>query len=140
MNIQFHHVNLCTRDVPGLAEFYRDILDMKPEPSLEKLRVKDEGYAGGVAFLVESTTGSEPIQFHVAEQDLKIGFKTGQAVNPLERGHLAFRTDDIAVFKKRLEAKGIPYSDYGAWAMGGWQQIFFYDPAGNIIEVHQVKE
>lgn len=140
MKIKFHHVNLCTRDVPGLAEFYRDVLDMKPEPSLEKLRVKDEGYAGGVAFLVESTTGDEPIQFHVAEQDLKIGFKTGQAVNPLERGHLAFRTDDIAAFKKRLEAKGIPYSDYGAWAMGGWQQIFFYDPAGNIIEVHQVTE
>ena len=30
------------------------------------------------------------------------------------------------------------YADYGAWAMKGWSQIFFYDPAGNIIEVHQV--
>lgn len=139
MKIKFHHVNLCTRDVPGLAEFYRDVLDMKSEPALGRLRVKEQGYAGGVDFLVEGETAAEPIQFHIAEQDLGIGFKTGQAVNPLERGHLAFRTDDIAAFKRRLQEKGVPFSDYGAWAMGGWEQIFFYDPAGTIIEVHQVK-
>ena len=32
MQIKFHHVNLCTRDVPGLDAFYRDVLDMKTEP------------------------------------------------------------------------------------------------------------
>jgi len=57
----------------------------------------------------------------------------------VERGHIAFRTDDIAAFKHRLDEKGIAYSDYGAWAMKGWEQIFFYDPDGNIVEVHQVK-
>ena len=75
---------------------------------------------------------------HLAERDLQIGFKTGQVINPLEKGHIAFRTDDIAGFKKRLEARGIPFSDFGAWAMSGWQQIFFHDPDGNVIEVHQV--
>ena len=65
------------------------------------------------------------------------GFRTGQVVNPVERGHIAFRTDDIAAFKKRLDEKGIRYSDYGGWAMSGWHQIFFYDPDGNVIEVHQ---
>jgi len=58
----------------------------------------------------------------------------------VERGHIAFRTDDIAAFRKRLDEKGIPYSDYGTWAMSGWHQIFFYDPEGNVIEVHQVTE
>ena len=38
-----------------------------------------------------------------------------------------------------LTEKGVPFADYGTWAMGGWYQIFFYDPAGNIIEVHQAK-
>jgi hypothetical protein len=47
------------------------------------------------------------------------------------------RTDDIAAFKIRLDVKGISYSDYGGWAMTGWQQIFFYDPDANVIEVHQ---
>ena len=79
-------------------------------------------------------------QFHLAEKDLGINFRTGQAINPVERGHIAFRTDDIEAFKKRLKEKGIPFSDYGAWAMKGWEQIFFYDPDGNVIEVHQVRE
>jgi catechol 2,3-dioxygenase-like lactoylglutathione lyase family enzyme len=111
---------------------------MKTETGLAGNRDKDQGYSGNVSFLTDGS--AEATQFHLAEKDLKIGFKTGQAVNPLEKGHLAFRTDDIAAFKKRLEAKGIPYSDFGTWAMKGWEQIFFYDPSGNIIEVHQVHE
>ena len=78
------------------------------------------------------------VQVHLAERDLGVGFRTGQAINPLDRGHLAFRTDDIAAVRRRLEEKGIPYSDYGTWAMSGWHQIFFYDPEGNVVEVHQV--
>jgi glyoxylase I family protein len=135
MKLKLHHVNLCTTDVPAMNEFYRSVFDLEPEPSLNDVRVTEQGYAGKVAFLHDGTT-----QFHLAERDLGVGFRTKQAVNPLERGHIAFRTDDIAAFKKRLDEKGIPYSDYGTWAMNGWHQIFFYDPEGNVIEVHQVAE
>lgn len=136
MKIKLHHVNVCSKDVPGLEAFYRDVLDLAPERSLEAGRILDkDGYPGAVAFLSDGTT-----QFHLAEKDLGIGFRTGQAVNPVERGHIAFRTDDIDAFKRRLRDKGIPFSDYGAWAMKGWEQIFFYDPEGNVIEVHQVRE
>lgn len=76
--------------------------------------------------------------FNLATRDLDVGYRTGHSVNPLNRGHIAFRTDDIEGFKKRLDEKGIRYSDYGNWAMNGWYQIFFQDPEGNIIEVHQV--
>jgi catechol 2,3-dioxygenase-like lactoylglutathione lyase family enzyme len=125
-------VNLCTKDVPGLSEFYRSVLDLEPEPSLNDSRVTAQGYADDVAFVTDGHT-----QFHLATKDLGIGFRMNQVVNPLERGHIAFRTDDIEAFKRRLEEKGIPYSDYGAWAMNGWYQIFFYDPEGTVIEVHQ---
>jgi glyoxylase I family protein len=136
MKIKLHHVNVCSKDVPGLEQFYRDVLDLAPERSLEAGRILDkDGYPGAVAFLSDGTT-----QFHLAEKDLGINFRTGQAVNPVERGHIAFRTDDIEAFKRRLKEKGIPFSDYGAWAMKGWEQIFFYDPEGNVIEVHQVRE
>jgi glyoxylase I family protein len=135
MKLKLHHVNFCTTDVPAMNEFYRSVLDLEPEPSLHAVRVTEQGYAGKVAFLHDGTT-----QFHLAEKDLGVGFRTKQAVNPLDRGHIAFRTDDIAAFKKRLDEKGIPYSDYGTWAMNGWHQIFFYDPEGNVIEVHQVAE
>jgi catechol 2,3-dioxygenase-like lactoylglutathione lyase family enzyme len=99
---------------------------------MARQRITDQGYPGNVAFVTDGTT-----QFHLAEKDMNIGFRTGNVVNPVERGHIAFRTDDIAAFKKRLDEKGIGYSDYGGWAMTGWQQIFFYDPDGNVIEVHQ---
>jgi glyoxylase I family protein len=134
MKLKLHHLNLCTTDVAGMSRFYRDVLGLENEAELEASRVVTQGYSGRVGFVSDGTT-----QIHLAEKDLNIGFKTGQAVNPLERGHIAFRTDDIEAFKQRLRDKGIPFSDYGAWAMNGWEQIFFYDPDGNIIEVHQVK-
>ena len=135
MKLKLHHVNLSTVDVGAMDRFYRDVLDLQPEPGMAALRVKQQGYAGNVSFVTDGTT-----QMHLAEKDLQVGFRTGQVVNPLEKGHIAFRTDDIEAFKRRLDGKGIPYSDYGAWAMSGWQQIFFYDPDGNVVEVHQVAE
>jgi catechol 2,3-dioxygenase-like lactoylglutathione lyase family enzyme len=86
MRIELHHVNLCSRDVPAMDEFYRAVLDLRPEPSLGEARVTEEGYAGKVAFLSDGD-----VQVHLAERDLGVGFRTGQAVNPLDRGHLAFR-------------------------------------------------
>ena len=132
MKLTLHHINLCSTDVPAMDEFYRSVLELAPEPSMAATRVTSQGYNGDVAFVTDGTT-----QVHLAERDLGVGFRMGQAVNPLERGHIAFRTDDIDAFKRRLEDKGIPYSDYAGFAMNGWQQIFFHDPEGNIIEVHQ---
>jgi catechol 2,3-dioxygenase-like lactoylglutathione lyase family enzyme len=132
MKIWLHHVNFCSGNVPAMDEFYRQVLDLKPEPSLAGGRVTTEGYAGKVAFVTDGTT-----QFHLAERDLGVAFRTGQALNPLERGHIAFRTDDLDAFRRHLREKGIPFADYGAWAMNGWEQIFFQDPEGNVIEVHQ---
>ncbi len=135
MKLKLHHLNLCSKDVPAMENFYRDILDLEPEPTLNAARVKAQGYAGDVAFISDGD-----IQFHLATQDLEVGFRTGHAVNPLQQGHIAFRTDDIAAVRERLKEKGVPFSDYGKWAMKGWDQIFFYDPDGNVIEVHQVDE
>ena len=135
MQLKLHHVNLCSKDVPAMDEFYRSILGLEPEPSLGDARLTAQGYSGDVAFLTDGQT-----QVHLAEKDLGVGFRTRNAINPIERGHIAFRTDNIDAFKKRLEEKGVPYSDYGTWAMNGWYQIFFYDPEGNVIEVHQADD
>jgi catechol 2,3-dioxygenase-like lactoylglutathione lyase family enzyme len=135
MKLKLHHINFVSKDVAALDEFYRDVLDLQPEPSLAGSRVTGSGYPGKVAFVSDGS-----MQLHLAERDLGVPFRTGQAVNPVDRGHIAFRTDDIAAFKQRLRDKGIPFSDYGAWAMRGWQQIFFHDPEGNVIEIHQVDD
>jgi catechol-2,3-dioxygenase len=36
-----------------------------------------------------------------------------------------------------LDGKNIPYSDYGTAFAKEWHQVFFHDPEGNVIEVHQ---
>ncbi|MFM2422671.1 MAG: hypothetical protein RL291_1201 [Pseudomonadota bacterium] len=135
MKLTLHHVNFATTKVDELDRFYRDVLDMKSESQMGAGRIANKGYPGKVAFVSDGD-----MQIHIAERDLGIGFRTGQAVNPVDRGHIAFRTDDIEAFKARLREKGIAFSDYGAWAMNGWQQIFFYDPDGNVVEVHQVDD
>ena len=133
MKLKLHHINLSTNNVSGMDQFYRDVLGLKTETEGLPVLEKKKGYAGDVAFVSDGA-----IQMHLAQKDVGAGFRTGQIVNPVERGHIAYRTDDLAAFKAHLETQGIPYSDWGEKAVAGWHQIFFYDPDGNIIEVHQV--
>lgn len=134
MKLKLHHVNLSTENVTGMDTFYREVLGLEePEGGLPTLE-KKQGYAGNVAFVSDGD-----IQVHLAQRDVLAGFSTGHIVNPVERGHIAYRTDDLAAFKAHLEAEGVPYSDWGNAAVAGWHQIFFYDPDGNVIEVHQVE-
>jgi catechol 2,3-dioxygenase-like lactoylglutathione lyase family enzyme len=132
MATRLHHINFCSKNPLELDSFYKDVLELG-ETSYDQ--IKDQGYAGRVAFLTDGTC-----EMHLSTLDLNVSFRTGQAINPLERGHTAFRTDDIEGIKRRLTERGVPFSDYGTWAIPGWQQIFFHDPEGNIIEVHQVGE
>lgn len=135
MKLWLHHINLSTDNVARMDAFYRDVLTLDvPSHDLPTLD-KTQGYAGEVAFVSDGD-----IQVHLAERDVLAGFSTGQIVNPLARGHIAYRTDDLAAFKAHLEAQNIPYSDWGHAAVSGWHQIFFYDPDGNVIEVHQAAD
>lgn len=132
MNLTLHHINLCTDNVEKMDQFYQEILGLGRETNDLPILEKKKGYAGDVAFVSDGK-----IQMHIAQRDNQAGFKTGQIVNPVSRGHIAYRTDDLEAFKKHLEQKKIFYSDWGETAVAGWHQIFFYDPDGTVIEVHQ---
>ncbi len=135
MKLTLHHINLSTDKVAEMDAFYRDVLGLERETQGLPVLEKGKGYAGDVAFV---TDGS--VQTHIAQRDVLAGFKTGQIVNAVARGHIAYRTDDLDAFKTHLDAAGVPYSDWGHAAVAGWRQIFFYDPDGNVIEVHEVDE
>ncbi|MDA7423253.1 VOC family protein [Thalassococcus lentus] len=135
MKLKLHHINLATENVERLDTFYREVLGLKEESEGLPVLEKKKGYAGDVAFVSDGA-----IQMHLAERDVMAGFRTGQIVNPVERGHIAYRTDDLDAFKAHLEEQGVPYSDWANAAVAGWRQIFFYDPDGNVIEVHEVSE
>jgi glyoxylase I family protein len=134
MDMKFHHLNLCCTDLPAMEQFYQSVLGLKSDTAMQSGRIGLKDYPGRVSFITDGTA-----QLHLSEKDMLVGFRTGQIINPLERGHVAFRTDDIERVKRRLDEKGVRYSDYGTWAMNGWHQIFFYDPTGNVVEVHQDK-
>lgn len=133
MKLTLHHVNVVTENVERLDAFYRDVLGLERETQGLPVLEKTKGYAGDVAFVTDGA-----IQTHLAQKDVRAGFRTGQIVNPVSHGHIAYRTDDLDAFKAHLDGQGVPYSDWGERAVAGWRQIFFYDPDGNVIEVHQV--
>ena len=132
MKLELHHINLSTQDVKKLESFYKDILFLDTQsddlPTLEKKK----GYSGDVSFV-----GDGKVQMHLAQKDLSVNFKTGHFINPVEKGHIAYRTNDIEAFKNHLKENNIEFTDWGDIGVSGWHQIFFYDPDGNIIEVHQ---
>ena len=134
MKLKLHHINLCSTNVEAMDRFYRDVLTLGDEkPSELPPLNQDKGLVGDVSFVTDGA-----IQMHLTPKDVLNSFKSGQVVNPLERGHIAYRTDDIEAFIKHLDEQGIPYSDWGNDAVKGWHQVFFYDPDGNVIEVHQI--
>jgi catechol 2,3-dioxygenase-like lactoylglutathione lyase family enzyme len=131
--VRLHHVNLSSPVVPKMDAFYRTVLGLDELQGGTASSRTGDGYTAPVSFFK-----SGEMELHLATQDLDLNFRLHQAVNPLNTGHIAFRTDDLAAVKKRLEEMSINYSDYGVWAIAGWHQIFFHDPAGNVVEVHQV--
>ncbi len=135
MKLEFHHINFVSDDVDRMHTFYTQVLglDDMPASQFPRTEAKDgKGFDGPIRF---ATDGA--MQMHLAERDLNIAFHNGQVINPIERGHIAFRTDDLPAFLAMLDARGIPYSDYGTAFSAEWHQVFFHDPEGNVIEVHQ---
>lgn len=133
MKARLHHINLSTEKVEEMDAFYREVLGLEAtDEDVPALR-NDEGvYAGDVAFVSDGH-----MHLHIARKDVQAGFRTGQLVNPVMKGHVAYRTDDLAAFKAHLKAEGVPFADWGDSAVAGWHQIYFYDPEGNVIEVHE---
>ena len=135
MKLEFHHINFVSNDVDGLHKFYTEILMLDDIPVKNFPRTAEtvtSGFSGKIRFATEGS-----MQMHLAEQNFEVAFKNGHSINPVERGHIAFRTNDLEAFIALLDTHHIPYSDYGNAFSKEWHQVFFQDPAGNIIEVHQ---
>ena len=104
----FHHVNVVSREVEEMHEFYRDVVMMDsvdPSAIVQRTVAKADGaggtdgagYAADIAF---TTDGG--MQMHIATRDLDIHFNNDEVINPVERGHIAFRTDDIEAYLLRI--------------------------------------
>ncbi len=95
MKLKLHHINLSSNNVKKMNEFYKQVLLLDTETNDLPILERKKGYSGEVEFVTDGN-----IQTHLAEKDLDVNFKTGHSINPLERGHIAYRTDDLDEFKK----------------------------------------
>ena len=135
MNLKFHHINLVSKNLDELNDFYQNILGLKSLSQDNFKRTKSsgsEGYEGAIKFVSDGN-----VQMHLAEKDLGVAAKNKQFLNPVEKGHIAFRTDNIEYVKKILKKNNINFADYGCTFSKEWHQIFFQDPEGNVVEIHQ---
>jgi len=141
--LRLHHVNVTSDDMSILTKFYQDALGMEMLPSPPMIATTaattDDGDAAwdNSAKFFDAGDPAE-LQIHATQRQPYLAAQEGHSVNPLIGGHFALRTDNIQEIMQRLTENGIPFDDWGIWSVKGWYQIFFTDPAGNMIEIHQV--
>jgi catechol 2,3-dioxygenase-like lactoylglutathione lyase family enzyme len=129
--LELHHhgirVGPSPDEVKKAREFYSGVLGLEPDPGRPHIPTID-GYwmdVGGSA------------QIHLMGVDGMSKFAKGPDKDP-SRPHVALAVADIVETRKELDRLGTEY-----WVAEGVvgpqsQQLFMYDPFGNMIELHQI--
>ncbi len=143
--LRLHHVNVTSDNMSILTDFYSNALGLNQVPSPAMIATSknaDKDIDGDAewdtAAKFYEAGDPEELQIHATQRQPYLAAQEGHSVNPLIGGHFAFRTDDIEAIKTRLTENNVPFDDWGIWSVEGWYQIFLTDPAGNMIEIHQV--
>ena len=111
-----HHVSINVPDVEAAAPFYTDVLGMAVLPR------PDFGFNGR---WLQTPGGGE---VHLIEVE---GW-----VAP-EGQHWAFKVEDIDAAVTELRDRGVDVADPKPLPGTPARQTFFFDPAGNMIELNQ---
>ena len=119
-----HHVAVVTDNVPASTAFYRDVLgfDVIPRP----------GFSFDGSWLFDPTSG---LQIHVIDHSR--GAEIAGVIPAREidgrTNHFALSVPDLDKAEELLKEHHVDY--LRQINAGGYQQIFFRDPAGNHIEL-----
>ncbi len=111
-----HHVSINCADVDAAVPFYTDILGMK------QLDRPDFGFNGR---WLQTPGGGE---VHLIEVENWV---------PPKGQHWAFKVADIDATVAELRDAGVKVKDPVALPGTAARQTFFFDPAGNMIELNQ---
>lgn len=112
-----HHVSLCVGDLEASLGFYRDLLGLVP------LERPDFGFPG--AWL---DAGGTQLHLIVAPEGIPGLGTPPEKLNPLAN-HLAFRIEDLAATRERLQTAGLEVLGDGSRG-----QMWVQDPSGHIVE------
>jgi glyoxylase I family protein len=104
------HASVRITDLGRAREFYEGLLGLATAPR------PDLGFPGAWY----DVGGA---QIHLIAQP-----KTFEGIDPTD-AHVALQVDDLAAVKRTLDARGVPYLEFG----GG--QLWIRDPDGNVVEI-----
>jgi catechol 2,3-dioxygenase-like lactoylglutathione lyase family enzyme len=133
------HIGVRANDVRESAAFYREVLGMQEQefPAVPKADfVKYDLREDTIAYFPEEG-GDGRTGLHIALATPEQLKDHDWHVHPLINGHFALEVDDLDEIRRRLEERGIPYTDIGVTALRGRHMIYVYDPAMNVVEIHQ---
>jgi catechol 2,3-dioxygenase-like lactoylglutathione lyase family enzyme len=77
---------------------------------------------------------SDGFWFHAGEREMHIGVEEN-VDRQATRAHVAYEVDDIAAFRKKIEAAGLPIKDQPK--IPNYERFHFRDPFGNNVELIQ---
>lgn len=114
-----HHISLATIDAEATARFYETVVGMK--------RISRPEFSFGGAWLYHP---QGDWQIHLIEREDVNGLP--EIIDTLAP-HFALEVEDLDLVEARLKEHGIAYKRKRNAA--GFEQIFFHDPDGNMIEI-----
>lgn len=131
LELHHHAVRVPTSTVDDVKRFYTDVLGLQTDQ-----RRPDIPSIPG-AWLYVGEEGKPTAQIHVMGRDSLPPFAKSEEQDPT-RFHVALAVDDIEATRAELDRLGVAH-----WVIGGLVgpqaiQVFLEDPAGNMIELHQV--
>lgn len=129
--LELHHyavrVGANRKEAEDAAAFYHEVLGLKSDS-----RRPDLPTVPGAWIDVEGTT-----QVHLIGVEGDSSFLQGPGQDPT-RPHIAFAVPDIQKALQELDRMGVPYWSTKGVAGPNLIQVYFDDPAGNMIEIHQI--
>jgi catechol 2,3-dioxygenase-like lactoylglutathione lyase family enzyme len=117
---------LCAADLDAAERFYTTVLGL---PLIERQADRHVFLRCGRAVFLVFNPAVTAVPAAVAGQTIPPHGTTGA-------GHAAFavRDDEVAGWRRRLQAAGVAVESEVAWPQGG-HSLYFRDPAGNLLEL-----
>jgi catechol 2,3-dioxygenase-like lactoylglutathione lyase family enzyme len=129
--LELHHhgirIGPSKDEVEKARRFYTDVMGLSPDPGRPVIPTID-GYwmdVGGTA------------QIHLMGVEGQSKFAKGPNQDP-SRPHVALAVPSIDEAERELRRLGVEYWMAESVVGPDSRQIFFYDPFGNMIELHQI--
>jgi len=117
-----HHVTLILDDMEKAERFYRDVLGLH----VRRDRTVSSGHER------HDDHGTEGVWLDAGHQQIHLAMGSV----PPDRGqHFAFLVHDLDAAVEHLRASGVEVGE--RFAVGSAAQVFFHDPAGNLLELHE---